>query len=262
MSWIYSVPLQIDGLNGIDIVSGGSSGGPVGWFEAPADPRSAADWVWHPMAPAQWVMSIIDSDMDGDGDQDVVVSDRNSCRWLENPGPGEAQRGPWTPHAIGPAGYTAMFMDLADLDQDGLTDAVVAVRNQAAFRFIRRLDATGLNWQDYVIPYPPSMGVPKAAAVADINGDGRPDVVITGVEASPPKSGVVWMSYTTSPYDPTWEAHEISGEAGVKFDRLEIFDFDGDGDLDVSTTEEVTGLGVIWYENPGNGVGVPSWHVY
>jgi hypothetical protein len=46
---------------------------------------------------------------------------------------------------------------------------------------------------------------------------------------------------------------------GIKHDNLLLNDLDGDGDLDVITTEEngntgsyfiARGLGLIWYENP------------
>ena len=37
---------------------------------------------------------------------------------------------------------------------------------------------------------------------------------------------------------------------GVKHDLVPLIDLDGDGDLDVLTTEETKGLGVVWYENP------------
>jgi len=50
-----------------------------------------------------------------------------------------------------------------------------------------------------------------------------------------------------------WIYFDISGKKGIKFDRIELLDLDGDGDLDILTTEEREnnyGLGVIWYENP------------
>jgi len=65
------------------------------------------------------------------------------------------------------------------------------------------------------------------------------------------------MSFINSPTDLIWESHELSGPEGSKFDRIELIDLDGDGDLDVLTCEEnyginSKGLGVIWYENPSN----------
>ena len=47
-----------------------------------------------------------------------------------------------------------------------------------------------------------------------------------------------------------WQPHDIAGPEGIKYDRLELLDLDGDGDLDIITCEERTNLGVIWYENP------------
>jgi len=64
---------------------------------------------------------------------------------------------------------------------------------------------------------------------------------------------VTWLSCKGRLPGAKWEPHEISGEVGIKFDRLELLDMDGDGDLDVLTCEERahgTGLGVFWYENP------------
>ena len=51
-------------------------------------------------------------------------------------------------------------------------------------------------------------------------------------------------------FEGTWRARDISGSEGVKYDRIELIDLDGDGDLDVVTCEEIEKLGVLWYENP------------
>jgi hypothetical protein len=50
-----------------------------------------------------------------------------------------------------------------------------------------------------------------------------------------------------------WKTQEISGPAGprgMKLDDIQLLDLDADGDLDVLTTEERTGFGVVWFENP------------
>ncbi len=39
-------------------------------------------------------------------------------------------------------------------------------------------------------------------------------------------------------------------ETRKKMDNAFLVDLDGDGDLDVATTEENGGWGVIWFENP------------
>jgi hypothetical protein len=86
--------------------------------------------------------------------------------------------------------------------------------------------------------------------VCDVDGDGKSDVIFSCENASGDKSGVRWLSYKRSPFEPVWQDHEISGPKGVKFDRIELLDLDDDGDMDVITCEERDNLGVIWYENP------------
>ena len=64
--------------------------------------------------------------------------------------------------------------------------------------------------------------------------------------ASGGKSGVFYLRRVGK----KWIPHGLSGPAGVKFDRIELRDLDGDGDLDLITCEERDNLGVFWYENP------------
>jgi len=63
----------------------------------------------------------------------------------------------------------------------------------------------------------------------------------------------MWMKYANSPAEQNWTAFDIAGLSGTKFDLVQPVDLDGDGDLDVMTTEETERLGVIWYENPFSG---------
>ncbi len=257
MMWMFAIPVQIDGRNGVDIVAAGKGGdAQIGWWESPADGRKLSEWKWHPMSEVGWVMSIFSEDMDDDGDLDIVTTDRRGenrgCRWLENPGVGNMQAETWKSHTIGAAGREVMFMTIADLDGDGLRDVLVAVKT-AEVLLLKRLDGSGKRWKPKTIPYAENMGTAKGIAVGDMDKDGMPDIVISCEHATPPKSGVKWLSCETAPFSGDWQGHDISGSDGIKFDRIELLDVDEDGNLDVLTCEERhegRGLGVIWYENP------------
>ena len=257
MQWMFAQPVEIDGANGVDLVlAGKGQDAQLGWLQSPPEPRSLETWKWHPICDVGWVMSIRALDMDGDADTDVLITDRRGdargCRWLENPGLGAAQSRPWTSHMIGGRGREVMFAALADLDRDGLQDVLVAAK-PAEVLLLRRLDATGQRWAESVVTSPENMGTAKGIATGDIDADGRLDIVISCEGATPPRSGVKWLAYRDAPFGPNWQGHEISGAAGIKFDRIELLDLAADGDLDVLTCEErhdSKGLGVIWYENP------------
>ncbi len=251
--WMFCLPMQIDGQHGIDLVAGAKGdNAQIGWFQAPADPRDLDAWRWHPLYDAGWIMSLVASDMDADGDLDVVASDRRGdtrgCLWLENPGPGLLQTLPWPEHRIGTDDVEVMFLDLADLDRDGLLDVLVAVKG-GDFRYYRRRSMRPDAWETHTIGIPEQAGTGKAVRVGDINLDGEPDIVFT-CENAKDQSGVMWMAYTNAPTDTTWRAYDISGPEGVKYDLAQLMDLDADGDLDVITCEERTNFGVIWYENP------------
>jgi hypothetical protein len=241
--WMYCVPLQVDGRRGIDLVCAGKNkGAEIGWFESPEDPRRLADWTWHPLSPAGWVMTLLPVDLDEDGDLDLLLSDRKGphrgVRWLENPGRAESE---WKNRFIAGQDREVMFLSRADADGDGKPDLVVAVR-EAPLLLLR---AKGrLEWEPLEIPMPPNTGGGKAASVGDLDGDGKPDFVVSCEGATGAKSGVFWLR------GGAWEPREISGPAGTKFDLVPLLDVDGDGDLDVLACEEIENLGVFWYENP------------
>jgi hypothetical protein len=262
MQWMFAFPVQLDGQNGPDIIAGAKGkGGKLGWFESPSDPRQMSDWVWHPISEVTWIMSIILSDMDLDGDLDVVVSDRkpgdtNGVRWLENPGEEYLQEKSWRNHFIGGKDKEVMFMDLIDIDNDGLQDVLVCERTTQKIIIWQRLDQSGINWKQSVIDLPQHVGLAKAVRVADMDANGVMDIVLTtNTMKEAGKEGIVWFSFQEPGNYEDYTVHSLSGFEGYKFDRLELVDLDGDDDLDVLTCEEnfgddSQGLGVIWYENP------------
>ncbi len=241
-SWMYALPQDVDGRNGIDLIVGSKGkGASVGWLEAPDDARKIGDWKFHRLQDAGWIMSLIAVDMDRDGDEDVLVSDRKGERrgvyWLERP--------EWKRHDIGGADREILFIDHGDLDQDGVDD-VVAIDKSTILWF------RGGGWEEHPIPLPDGVGGGKSVALCDVDLDGRNDLVFSCEGAAGPLSGMRWLSWEDNPLTGRWRDQEIAGEPGLKYDRVVPYDVDGDGDCDMLCCEERDGLGVFWYENPTN----------
>lgn len=253
--FMFCLPLEMDGKHEIDLVTGSKGkDATIGWLQSPANPRDLDAWTWHPLYDARWVMSLVAADLDRDGDDDLLASDREGarrgCFWLENPGRGSLHK-TWAEHRIGPVGIEATFLDFVDFDKDGKRD-VLAPDFGRKLWFHRCTATHPLAWATTTLPYPEQVAFARSARAADIDLDGKVDVIMTsrGPEG---KTGAVWMSYRRTIHESGWDVYDISGPAGpkgLKLDIIQLADLDDDGDLDLITTEEHSNLGVIWYENP------------
>ena len=264
--WMFAVPMDVDGRNGIDLIVGGKrAGAKVGWLESPSNARQVGEWLFHEISAAGWIMSLIIEDMNEDGYPDVLLSDRRGelagVRWLENPGTDLTKlKKPWRNHWVGARGRQVMFISAADLDGDNVKEIVVPHYTDVDRRlsiFKRGHDSNSDAWSEFRIKYPEKVGQPKSVAVGDIDMDGNPDLVFATEFVYGDRRGIIWLRFNQSPFDSTWQAFDISGSQGTKFDLSQLIDMDGDGDLDVVNTEEHhnaeggnPGLGLIWYENP------------
>lgn len=245
----------------LDIIAGGKvSPTTVGWFQAPADPRDGSAWTYETMSDVAWTMSLEPRDVDGDGDVDVVLSDRlpihagdgtrrddlHGSRWLENENTDLGRT--WINHPIGLAGKNHMFLHLTDFDRDGHDDVLDGAFSEKYNRSFLRLNAGDWRtWETVDIPQPDAVGNYQDVKADDLDLDGDTDLAFTYSEADGDLSGVVLLAAAS---DHTWQRVEVSGPPGTKYDNLELLDLDQDGDLDIVTSEQVDQLGLIWYENP------------
>jgi len=249
--WMQAAALDIDGQFGADLLLGSKNkGAALGWLQAPEKPDNLESWSYHKLRDASWLMSLIPADLNGDGDLDVIFTDRKGPRpgvfWLQHPGPEHVQKhAAWPEHLIGATGREVMFADLGDVNADGLLDLAVAVKPHDVLLFVRKADG---GWTESVMTLlSDSLGDAKAVKIGDLNHDGLADLVFTCENAHGPREGVVWLEQQQSR---SWLQHSLGGPDGVKFDLIQLLDLDADGDLDVITCEERDQLGVVWYQNP------------
>jgi hypothetical protein len=244
-----------DGLN--DLILGGEA-----WFRQPVEGKhEAANWEKYAIGNHRWPMACILSDVDGDGDEDLIVPSRGmGTFWYEHPGPVEVTN-PWkrrTLHGHKEPLGTAM----ADLNGDGMEDLVIAGGDKGALAkkliVLLRENQGGEPRYEEVILDQPCGDFPKGVAVLNMDDDDATlEIVVI------PKHGDLWMArYTGDPGEAVnWELVPLTmpgAETRHKMDHGWTGDVDGDGDIDIVTTEENGGWGVIWFENPGHGGGGPD----
>jgi hypothetical protein len=200
------------------------------------------------------------ADLDGDGDIDLALAqfgyDQGEVSWLERTGPWEFRR-----HVLLPLSG-AINVGIADFNGDRRPDIVALISQQweevhwfanqgnGQFSPARLWGSTN---EDYG-----SSGL----VVADLNRDGRPDIVFTngdgfGPAATPgprPWHGVQWLENTGNGY---FRHHRIGTLPGAY--SPVVADLDGDGALDVVTVAAYADwnnanrqvVSLMWFRNDG-----------
>ena len=165
-------------------------------------------------------------DMNGDGFPDLL----SGAYWYQNPG---ADGGEWTRHQFRTVSTHNEFVSdcgewIVDVDHDGLPDLVTTGWIANGVWWFKnpgpQATAAGAQWKSEKIT---DSFDTEGGAFADINGDGKPDLVLAHYN----RSGVLWIDFAQR--QPI--VHHV-GTTEQDGHGVGIADLDGDGKGDLLTT--------------------------
>jgi hypothetical protein len=281
---------DVNGDGQLDVIVASSSGGGMYWYEYPAWTkraiRASGSWTTD--------MQAADVDRDGDPDLVIPDAAGLKWYRNPRPAGNPNNASEWTESLIGAAGANNHDVEVGDVNRDGKIDAVSRpkggggtnvwlqgstpttwTRVVASTRagegtglgdidndgdldilhngfWVENTNGAGTAWAERTIAtnWPADVG----AVVADLNGDGRKDVVLAPSESS---GRLSWYESATPRTGP-WTERVIDSSVSY-IHTFKAADMDRDGDLDLVTAEMHQSSDpdeVSVYLNGGNGL---SW---
>jgi hypothetical protein len=232
---VYAI--DIDGDNDMDVLSASYRDNKIAWYENTdgAGTFGAQNVI---STDANKATSVNSTDLDGDGDMDVLSSSfsDNKIAWYENDGTGNF--GSQIVISTAASGATSVYA--TDMDGDGDMDVLSASWTDNKIAWYENTDGAGTFGAQNVI----STVAMNASSVyaTDMDGDGDMDVL----SASNDDHKIAWYENTDG--DGTFGAQQVISTAALSARSVHATDLDGDGDMDVLSASYADNK-IAWYKN-------------
>ena len=251
---IHSVLHDVDRDGDLDFVGSYVRG--LFWLECPSKNATKTSWKMHQITDEiHGVHCIRSFDIDRDGKPDLIANDftvdkgpySGSICWLKPSFPKDEPIN-WSiiPIVKGTAPGGSHYFDFGDVNGDARPDLTLGAKGKPFadgnyFAVFYAPKDPAQPWRREFLPDAGKQTGATHAAPADVNGDGKTDVLASRGHGV----GVIWFEA------PNWAQHII--DDNITFPHSTDFgDIDGDGDIDLTTVGYGSKL-AAWYENDGTG---------
>ncbi len=181
--------------------------------------------------------SVAMADVNGDGKPDLLVANSFACEGCNNGsvsvllgiGDGTFQN----PVTYGSRGYLTFSVAVADVNGDGKPDLLVTNRNNGSVGSVGVLLGNGDGTFRGAVTDGSGGYQANSVAVADVNGDGKPDLLVANLcaESTCAMNGTVGVLLGNG--DGTFQTAVPYGSGGYYADSVAVADVNGDGKLDL-----------------------------
>ncbi len=212
---------------------------------------AAQQWIEHSADGVFDCRSVHATDMNGDGDIDIIagIINNDEVVWFENDGTNNLAD--WTMHLVGSSVIDPFYVYAIDVDGDGDTDVLCA--DKLGDRIVWwESDGAGNTevWVEHVVDN--AYNSAHCVFAIDVDSDGDVDVL----GAAKDDDDVTWWENDGTNNVDNWTEHTVDG-AFDGANGIYARDVDDDGDIDIlgaaSYADDIT-----WWENDGTN-NVDNW---
>jgi hypothetical protein len=205
--------------------------------------------------------SVVSADINGDGKPDLVTANDflNSVSVLLNSTSPGADQLVFAPAQSFTMGQVLNTVAVADINGDGRPDLIVTDRTNLVW-VATNTTVPGATTASFATPTAFATGAgPTAVAVADIDGDGKPDLIVANPTTSGEGDTLSILFNTTTPGSttPTFLAQQtvVAGTAG----RVAVADMNADGRPDLIVTNAQSNTVSVLLDTTSFGSGLASF---